>query len=260
MSEGRKLIANWKVLPALVLISAMLGAHAQSGSGDSAMNGRAFAALASLPDDNPAPHARDRRAFHWGPFVNYGNGLSERSDYRFLSAGVEAGKALTPVLHAGFLSGQFELAANVMPVWSAFTPAPHTETRTCVGEGGTTYSCELPVGGGNYFGFSVTPVIFRWKFATPWKAVQPWLQGQGGVIYTTHKFPPDVLVVPGMPGGTSVWNFGSGAGLGTHIFVSPKRSVDVHVNAIHISSASLGDRNPGVNAQIQVQVGYTFWR
>jgi hypothetical protein len=29
---------------------------------------------------------------------------------------------------------------------------------------------------------------------------------------------------------------------------------------VHISSASLGDRNPGVNGLIQIQVGYTFWK
>jgi hypothetical protein len=34
----------------------------------------------------------------------------------------------------------------------------------------------------------------------------------------------------------------------------------VGINAVHISSASLGDRNPGVNASIQVQVGYTLWK
>jgi lipid A 3-O-deacylase len=248
------------VAPAAMLHAQQTGGSSSS-SGTQAVDRVIYSSVLSNPDeDKPAEHARDSRAFHFGPFVNYGNGLSDRSDFRFLSAGVEGGKALTRVLHAGPLSGQFELAANIMPVWSAFTPAPHTETRTCVGEGGATFPCELPVGGGNYFGASITPVIFRWKFATPWKAVQPWFQGQGGVVYTTHKFPPDVLVVPGMPGGTSVWNFTSGAGLGMHIFVNPKRSVDVHVNAIHLSSASLGDRNPGVNAQIQVQVGYTFWR
>jgi hypothetical protein len=238
----------------------MLGVQAQSDPGQVATNGRSFAPLAAMPDDSPAPHARDSRAFHYGPFINYGNGLSDRSDFRFLSAGVEAGKALTPVLHAGFLSGQFEYAGNIMPVWSSFTPAPHLETRTCIGEGGVTYSCQLPVGGGNYFGFSVTPLILRWNFGTSAKKIQPYFQGQGGVVYTTHKFPPDVLVIHGMPGGTSVWNFTSGAGLGMHWFTAAQRSVDFQVNAIHLSSASLGDRNPGVNAQIQVQLGYTFWR
>ena len=39
-----------------------------------------------------------------------------------------------------------------------------------------------------------------------------------------------------------------------------ERSIDLGINAVHISSASLGDRNPGVNASIQVQIGYTFWK
>ena len=213
-----------------------------------------------MAQTNPAESARESRAWHFGPFVNYANGLGDRSSYHFLSAGVEGGKAITPVLHAGFLSGQFELAGIVMPLWSAYTPAPHNETRTCIDLNGNTFSCELPVGGGNYFGFSVTPAIFRWKFATSSKILQPWFQAQGGLIYTTHKFPPDVLVPHGEPGGTSVWNFSSGAGVGTHIFTSSRRSVDLQVNAVHISSASLGDKNPGVNASIQVQVGYSFWK
>lgn len=220
----------------------------------------ADAAFAANPAADTASSANSARSFHYGPFVNYGNGLFERSDYHFLSAGVEAGKVLSPVLHAGVLSGQFELAGEIMPVWSAYTPAPHTEARTCVDENGNTFSCQLPVGGGNYIGASITPAIFRWNFVTSSRKIQPFLQAQGGVVYTTHKFPPDVLVPHGMAGGTSVWNFTSGAGLGMHWFTSPRRSVDLHVNAIHLSSASLGDRNPGVNAQIQVQLGYTFWR
>jgi len=240
--EGRTLTRHLKLLPALLFVTAVSSpplARAQS---------------------NPAESMRSARPWHFGPFVNYANGVGDRSGFHFLSAGAEAGKALTPVLHAGPLSGQFDLSANIMPLWSAYTPAPHTETRTCIDTGGNTYSCELPVGGGNYFGVSVTPVIFRWKFATPLKILQPWFQGQGGLIYTSHKFPPDVLVPHGMPGGTSVWNFASGAGLGTHIFTGSRRSIDLQVNAVHISSASLGDKNPGVNASIQVQVGYTFWK
>ncbi len=41
---------------------------------------------------------------------------------------------------------------------------------------------------------------------------------------------------------------------------SKGRSIDLGVNAVHISSASLGDRNPGVNASIQIQAGYSFWK
>jgi len=85
------------------------------------------------------------------------------------------------------------------------------------------------------------------------------VQGAGGLVYTTHKFPPDVLVQHGQPGGTSVWNFTPQFGFGLHYFVCPGRSINFAANAIHISSASLGDRNPGVNASVQFQIGYTFW-
>jgi hypothetical protein len=63
-----------------------------------------------------------------------------------------------------------------------------------------------------------------------------------------------------MPGGTSVWNFSPQGGGGVHWFTGSKRSIDLGLNAVHISSASLGDRNPGVNASLQVQVGYTWWK
>jgi hypothetical protein len=124
----------------------------------------------------------------------------------------------------------------------------------------------LQYGGGTFRGVSLTPVILRWNFLTRSRRVQPWVQAAGGLIYTTHKFPPNYgsAQVDGQPvlvdGGTSVWNFTPQGGGGFHYFIRPKRSIDVGVNAVHISSASLGDRNPGVNASIQIQVGYTFWK
>ena len=210
--------------------------------------------------DNPVAQARDSRSWEMGPFANFGNGLSGRSSYRFFAAGFQIGKPLTPLLHAGILSGQFELGGNLQPFWQAYTPAPHSEVRKCVNPDGTTEPCTVPVGGGTFTGASIMPVIFRWNFLTRSKRIQPWFQGAGGLIYTTHKFPPDVLFVHGLPGGTSVWNFSPQGGVGIHWFTRPRRSVDLAVNAVHISSASLGDRNPGVNALVQVQVGYTWWK
>jgi hypothetical protein len=29
---------------------------------------------------------------------------------------------------------------------------------------------------------------------------------------------------------------------------------------VHISNASLGDSNPGVNATVQFQIGYSWWK
>ena len=105
-------------------------------------------------DANPVAHAREAMPWHYGPFVNYGVGLGDRSDYKFLSGGVELGKNLTPVIKAGPLSGQFELAGNVMPLWQAYTPAPHTQVEV---KNGLSY--QVKYGGGTFRGVSVTPVI-----------------------------------------------------------------------------------------------------
>jgi len=205
--------------------------------------------------DNPVAQVRTNQSWEFGPFVNGGVGLGNRDYFAFLWAGVQGGKALTPVIHAGIFSGQFEFGANIMPLWQAYTPAPHEQTFLYPGG-----YFVAPDGGGTYRGVSLTPVILRWNFLTKSRRFQPWFQGAGGLIYTTHKFPPDQLVPHGDPGGTSVFNFSPQGGVGAHWFTSPKRSIDLGVNAVHISSASLGDRNPGVNASLQVQVGYTFWK
>jgi hypothetical protein len=208
---------------------------------------------------NPVAQVRNAKSWEYGPFVNWGTGVGDRSDFKFLWAGVQLGKPMTPVLHAGLLTGQFEYSGNIMPLWQAYTPAPHQQTFYYPCDAG---NCSFvgSEGGGTYQGVSLTPVILRWNFMTSSRHFQPWFQGAGGLIYTTHKFPPDVLVTHGTPGGTSVFNFTPQGGIGVHYFTRPNRSIDVGVNAVHISSASLGDRNPGVNASIQVQVGYTFWK
>jgi hypothetical protein len=204
---------------------------------------------------NPVAQVRNAKSWEYGPFINWGTGLGNRSDYKFFWGGAQLSKPLSPVVHAGIFSGQFEFGANLMPLWQAYTPAPHEQTFTV---GSQVYVA--PEGGGTYRGVSLTPVILRWNFLTSSRRFEPWFQGAGGLIYTTHKFPPDQLVPHGTPGGTSVWNFAPQGGGGIHYFVRPRRSIDLGVNAVHISSASLGDRNPGVNASIQLQVGYTYWK
>jgi lipid A 3-O-deacylase len=210
---------------------------------------------------DPVAQVKHDESWHLEPFVNYGNGFGNRDQYRFFWAGIEAGKILTPVVGKGWLSGQFEYAGNVMPLWQAYTPAPHEQLYTCI-ENGVAEPCELPFGGGTFYGVSITPVIFRWQFNTHARKVQPWFQAAGGLIYTTHKFPPNILSNPSLhiDGGTCVFNFSPQGGGGLHFFLRDKRSIDLGVNGVHISSASLGDRNPGVNASVQIQVGYTFWK
>lgn len=215
---------------------------------------------------NPVAQVREHRNWAYGVFGNYGVGVGERSAYKFLWAGFHMSKPLSPVVQAGLFSGQFEFGGEIMPLWQSYTPAPHLQPVNCVGTDGQAESCLLPFGGGTFRGVSLEPVILRWNFLTKSRHFQPWFQGAGGLIYTTHKYPPNfqstptVNGVPGIDGGTSVWNFTPQGGFGVHYFTRAKRSIDLGVNAVHISSASLGDRNPGINASIQIQAGYTFWK
>jgi lipid A 3-O-deacylase len=202
-----------------------------------------------------APDQAPPRTWELGPFVQGGTGVGDRSDYKFFTAGFQVGRVMTPVIRAGIFTGRFELAGNITPFWQAYTPAPHTEILNAPNE-----PILVNYGGGTFTGVSVTPVVFRWNFRPEAKRFMPWFQAAGGVIYTTHKFPPDVLVPHGTPGATSVFNFSPQGGVGFHYFTRPARSIDFALNAEHISSASLGDRNPGVNASLQFAIGYTWWK
>jgi lipid A 3-O-deacylase len=242
------------LLPLLIagaLVATTMPAAAQSSSGDDA--------------NNPAEQVRKNQSWEYGPFLNWGTGLGNRDSFKFLWGGFDLLKPLSPVVHAGIFSGQFEYGGNIMPLWQAYTPPPHTQEYTCNYPSGPG-PCLLKYGGGTFHGVSLTPVIFRWNFLTRSRRIQPWFQAAGGLIYTTHKFPPNLLSNtnpasgPLVDGGTCVWNFSPQGGIGAHFFTEDKRSIDVSVNGVHISSASLGDRNPGVNASVQVQVGYTFWK
>ena len=209
-------------------------------------------------NDSPALAVLAARPWEFGPFFQGGVGVSDRSDFSFTSAGVRLGKVITNQHLPGFLRGQFEYAGELMPYWQSFTPPPHIQETKYEYEGQTGYAL-LPYNGGTFTGISITPIILRWDLK-PTKKFAPFLQGAGGLIWTNHKYPPDVIVPHGQPGGTSVWNFTPQFGVGFHYFVKPRQSLTFGANAIHISSASLGDRNPGVNASVQFQLGYTWWK
>ena len=220
----------------------------------------AGAAVAQSSPSTAASGARivGQRPWEFGPVIQGGVGIGDRSSFKFFSAGVHAGKVLTPPLGPGFLRGQFEYAAELFPLWQSYTPAPHLQTVNYTIDG-VNYTAQAPVGGGTFTGVSITPIILRWNLALG-RQILPWVQGAGGLIWTNHKYPPDYLVPEGTPGGTSVFNFTPQFGVGFHYFVKPKRSISFAANAVHISSASLGDRNPGVNASVQFELGYNWWR
>ena len=169
------------------------------------------------------------RGQHWvvGVLAGGGSGLFDRDDVQFARAGVRVGRVLTHEHGPGFLRGTLEWDAEIMPVdyvlWSDYR---------------------------NVYGVGVNPLIVKWNF-TRCRKVVPYLMAQGGVLWSAHNVPP---------GDTSHFNFLSGPGLGLNYFTRPGRSWNIDLRSTHLSSASLGDRNPGVNATLQLSVGYNWWR
>jgi hypothetical protein len=193
--------------------------------------------------------------WEFGPVVQGGFGTGNRDTYKFFSAGVHVGKVLTRPALPGILRGQFEFAGEFFPLWQSYTPAPHLQPVQ-VTSNGVPETLYFPFGGGTFNGITLTPIILRWNLIGKGNFV-PWAQGAGGLLWTNHKYPADFLAPYG---GTSVWNFTPQFGVGFNYFVKPKRSISFAANAVHISSASLGDHNPGVNASVQFELGYNWWK
>jgi len=225
-------------------------------------------------------NAVQRGAMPWtlGVLAQGGFGVTQnRSSFKFFLAGVHAGKVLTGNLGNGMLRGNFEYGVEVFPLWQSYTPTSMRQNCVYVpnpfAPSTQLASCSAPFQiGGTFTGASITPAVLRWNFAGS-RRWSPWMQGAGGLIWTDHKYPA-FGGPPATTGGisnstfgdngknddTSVWNFTPQFGVGVHYFVEPNRSIDIGANAIHISSASLGDKNPGVNASVQFTVGYSWWK
>jgi lipid A 3-O-deacylase len=209
----------------------------------------------SAPAAATAPTPFAQRPWEIGPVIQSGFGTNDRLSFHFFMAGVHVGKVLTDPHLPGILRGQFEFAGEFFPFWQSYTPAPHLQPVT-ESTNGVPVTYYLPFGGGTFTGITLTPIILRWDFMGRGR-FKPWAQGAGGILWTNHKYPPDFYAPYG---GTSVWNFTPQFGVGFNYFVKPKRSISFAANAVHISSASLGDHNPGVNASVQFEVGYNWWK
>lgn len=220
------------------------------------------------------PMRGEVRPFEWGLLTQGGFGVTEnRNSFRFFMAGLHAGKVLTGNSGPGWLRGNFEYAMELFPIWQSYTPTGLRQDCAPLTGFPGLINCSAPFKiGGTFSGASVTPIILRWNLAgTPHFA--PWVQGAGGLVWTNHKYP--AFGGPPISSGgvtnssignnaansdTSVWNFTPQFGVGVHYFVASHRSLDFGANAVHISSASLGDKNPGVNASVQFSIGYTWWK
>jgi hypothetical protein len=264
-------LAIFELALALVVLSSVAGAQSSSS-----LTGSPGVVGATAAITNPV--RQEVKPFDIGVLVEGGFGVTQnRGGFKFFTAGVYAGKVLTPTAGNGMIRGNFELAVEVFPIWQSYTPTFLRQNCVYVSipalPGQLVSSCSTPFTvGGTFTGVSITPDILRWNFAGS-RRFAPWMQGAGGLLWTNHKYPafggPPVNaggVTEGTYGNngpndeTSVWNFTPQFGVGAHYFVSANRSLDFGANAIHISSASLGDKNPGVNASVQFTVGYSWWK
>jgi lipid A 3-O-deacylase len=216
-------------------------------------------------DVTPFHDTTGHQPLEYGVLVQSGLGVTDnRSGFKFLMAGVHAGKVLTGPIGQGPLRGSFEYGVEVFPFWQSYTPKFQRPLCTQP-PNSNVIDCSAPYTvGGTFTGASITPIILRWNLAGT-RRFSYWVQGAGGVLWTNHKYPayggpPYNEQNDGPNADASVWNFTPQFGIGTHYFIHPHRSIDFSANAVHISSASLGDRNPGVNASVQFSVGYSWWK
>ncbi|MGD0830199.1 MAG: acyloxyacyl hydrolase [Terracidiphilus sp.] len=214
------------------------------------------------------------RPWQWGGFVQggfppgYQITTYDYSNYRvyfdlklqLLNGGLEAGKQTRRFEGLRPLRGRGEAMLEVMPFWLARYP-PQPITLMVKGVPVTT---PYQWNGNTFHGASVTPFLLRWNFSQRDSArIVPWTQLGGGLLWTNHKFPLDFNSGEkgfGFYSGTSVINFTPQVGAGVNVFNRPKHSINLALKAIHISNASLGDHNPGLNQTLQFSLGYSWWR
>ncbi len=172
-------------------------------------------------------------------------------DLQIFSGGLEIGKQTGRLDGYRLLRGRGEAVVEVLPFWFARYP-PQTQVLHFSGSP-VTYSSRW--NGEDFHGTSITPFLLRWNFSQRDSTrIVPWTQLGGGLLWTNHKFPYS------FSGGTSVINFTPQVGAGVNIFNQPKHSLNLAMKAVHISNASLGDHNPGLNVTFQFSAGYSWWK
>ena len=168
-----------------------------------------------------------------------GTGLGHSTSFQYANAGVRLGKVLTGDHGSGFLRGNFEYAADFMPLYLFFQDQPVVRAN------GTAATQRQTVYGG-----AISPLILKWNF-TSGKRFVPFAALEGTAIFTTKDVPA---------GDTSTINFGSGIASGVQMLRSNGRALSFSGHLLHISNASLGNHNPSINIGLQFRMGYQWWR
>lgn len=147
-------------------------------------------------------------------------------DTHTMNAGIRLGKVLTDDHLGGFLRGNFEWSADLMPLYYIWQPSPAQ----------------------NAYAAAFNPVNLKWDFTSSTRAI-PYLELGGGVLFSNHAVPLN----------TSHVNFLTHATLGFQFFNNERRAFTAGVRYEHISNAGLTTPNPGVNT-VQFQVGMNWFK
>jgi lipid A 3-O-deacylase len=147
-------------------------------------------------------------------------------DTHAINAGVRLGKVLTGDHGGGFLRGNFEWSADLMPLYYIWQPVPAQ----------------------NAYGAAFNPLNLKWNFTGSARTV-PFLELGGGVLFTSHAVPLN----------TSHVNFLTHAALGFQFFNNGRRAFTTAVRYEHISNAGLTKPNPGINT-VQFALGINWFK
>ncbi|HEY7404598.1 MAG TPA: acyloxyacyl hydrolase [Candidatus Angelobacter sp.] len=147
-------------------------------------------------------------------------------DTHTINAGARLGKVLTADHGGGFVRGNFEWSADLMPLYYVWQPAPAQ----------------------NAYGAAFNPINLKWNFTSSARTV-PYLELGGGVLFTSHAVPLN----------TSHVNFLTHAALGFQFFNTDRRALTAAVRYEHISNAGLTTPNPGINT-VQFTLGMNWFR
>lgn len=180
--------------------------------------------LAQLPTDSPVDVLR-HPVWEKSVFLGGSTSFANTPSAQTLIAGLRFGRVLTNEHGSNFLRGTFELGFDVIPVY------------------------EFWIHGNGQYAAAIDPFVAKWNFTNCCK-MAPYVAAVGGVVFSTKNLPP---------GDTSTVNFTSGLELGDHIFRRDRRSLNFAVKIYHLSNASLGNKNPGINGAVQGTIGLSWF-
>ena len=179
--------------------------------------------MAQTPASDPVDTLRTP-GWNKGIFVGGSTSFATTPSAQTFLAGARFGRVLTHELSHNALRGSFEMAVDAIPI------------------------NEFWIDGNAQYAGAIDPFIAKWNF-TGGKTVSPYVAAVGGIVFSSRQLPaPD----------TSQVNFTSGAELGAQWFRQSKNSWDFAVKIYHLSNASLGRFNPGINGAVQFMLGYTW--